>query len=110
MKMMWCWRCKCEMPMLDEEEYLRIHKLFGDCMTASQEFRQEHGLHLQIISVEEKFIPVVKEYEKITGLSGVHHNAIMHHRISLYGEACRHCGKPLRTPNAKLCAGCGQLK
>jgi len=24
MKMLWCWRCKAEMPMLDEEEFGRV--------------------------------------------------------------------------------------
>ncbi|MDK8182028.1 hypothetical protein [Paenibacillus sp. UMB4589-SE434] len=84
MKMMWCWRCKCEMPMLDEGEYARIHKLYGDCMKATKEL--EHGLSLEQLSMDERFRPVVKEYEKITGVSGVHHNAIMHHQISLFGD------------------------
>ncbi|MFC5404681.1 hypothetical protein [Cohnella soli] len=110
MKMMWCWRCKCEMPMLDEAEYARIHKLYGDCMRATMEFRQKHGLSLEQISMDDRFSPVVKEYEKITGVSGIHHNAIMHHQISLFGAPCQYCGKPLRTPNAKLCASCGQPK
>jgi len=110
MKMMWCWRCKSEMPMLDEEEYVQIHKLYGKCMEASEEFRQEHRLSLEKTSMAERFTPVVKEYERMTGVSGVHHNAIMHHRISLFGEPCQYCGKPLRTPNAKLCASCGQPK
>ncbi|RKP46313.1 hypothetical protein D7Z26_24885 [Cohnella endophytica] len=98
------------MPMLDEGEYAWIHNLYGDSMKATKEFRQKHGLSLKQISIDERFSPVVMEYEKITGVTGVHHNAIMHHRISLIGDPCQYCGKPLRTPNAKLCVSCGQPK
>lgn len=108
MKIMWCWRCKCEMPMLDDEEYAVIYKLYGDCMKATKVFRQEHGLSLEGMSMEERFSPVVKEYEKITGISGIHHNVIMHHKLSSFGDPCKYCGKPLRTPRAKLCASCMQ--
>ncbi|WP_240644449.1 hypothetical protein [Paenibacillus paeoniae] len=96
--------------MLNEEEYARIQTLYGDSMKATKEFRQEHGLTLEQISMDERFKPVVNEYEKITGVSGFHHNAIMHHRIALFGDPCQYCGKPLRTLNAKLCAGCGKPK
>lgn len=110
MKMLWCWRCNSEMPMLEEDEYTRIYELYGECFKATKEFRQEHSLPLEMISMNERFSPVVKEYEKVTGIAGVHHNAIMHHRLSLYGEPCKYCGKPLRTPDAKLCAKCGKYR
>lgn len=34
-------------------------------------------------------------------------NAIMHHAIGMYGTDCENCGKPYRTPKAKICAACG---
>jgi hypothetical protein len=110
MKTLWCWRCNSEMPMLEEDEYTRIYELYGECFKATKEFRQEHSLPFEKISMNERFSPVVKEYEKVTGIAGVHHNAIMHHRLSLYGEPCKDCGKPLRTPGAKLCAKCGKYR
>ncbi|TYP74822.1 DUF3450 domain-containing protein [Paenibacillus methanolicus] len=107
MKFMWCWRCEQDMPMLDEEEYARMNALYGECMRATEEFRLKHGLPAQMTSMNERFRPVVEAYEQLTGYSNVHHNAIMHHRISMYGVRCNCCGKPLRTPTANLCAACG---
>lgn len=109
MKVLWCWRCKAEMPMLDEEEFSRVDQLYGECMNASVANRRAFQLP-DNMSMEERFRPVVEAYEAITGLSDLHHNAIMHHRISLFGEPCVYCGKPLRTPNAKLCVACGRTK
>jgi hypothetical protein len=91
MKMVWCWRCKTEMPMLDDEEYRQVTSLF---------YRgQERDLR-------KKFAPMVAEYARITGLNATNPNAIFHHRISIYGPPCSFCGKPLRTPQAKLCGYC----
>ncbi|MDT8070336.1 MAG: hypothetical protein ROO76_19380 [Terriglobia bacterium] len=87
MKMLWCWRCKAEMPMLDEEEYSQV--------TA----RKGSGLR-------ERFQPMLEEYERMTGFHEANPMAIFHHRISLYGPPCAHCGKPLRTPTAKVCGAC----
>lgn len=53
------------------------------------------------------FEPVVEEYEKTTGFKVFHYNVVMYHRISIYGQPCKNCGKPLKTPRAKMCAACG---
>jgi len=104
---MYCWRCEAEMPMLDEEEFATIDELYRQCMTATKDFRREHDLPLEEVDLAERFRPVREAYERLTGFSEMNHNAIMHHRISIYGPPCPRCGKPLRTPRAKLCAACG---
>jgi hypothetical protein len=110
MKVMWCWRCKMDVPMLDEEEFAIVGKLYSEGMSATQEFRLKHNLPLSECSIEERFRPVRDAYERMTGIAESNHNAIMHHRISIYGPACESCGKPLRTPRANFCAACGQVR
>src|SRR5580658_6840817 len=90
MKMFWCWRCKAEVPMLDDDEYRRVVSLRP---AATGNLRT-------------RFKSMLAEYERITGLGETNPNAIFHHRLSDYGPPCRHCGKPLRTPQAKLCGSC----
>ena len=46
-------------------------------------------------------------YYKVTGFLETNIAAIHHHVISQYGPPCGTCGKPLRTPRAKMCAACG---
>jgi len=106
MQMLWCWRCKCEMPMLDEEEFAKVARLYSDSISATKEFRERHGVPLKDVSIPERFRPVRDEYERLTGYKETNQNAIMHHRLSLYGPPCKHCQRPLRTPKAKLCASC----
>jgi hypothetical protein len=106
MQMLWCWRCKCEMPMLDEAEYARILLLYSESMRGTKEFRERHGVPIEHASIYQRFQPVRDAYERMTGVKESNENAIMHHRLSLYGPPCKHCLRPLRTPKAKLCGSC----
>lgn len=92
MKRLWCWRCKLEVPMLEDDEFKRALSRKG---SGSGKLR------------EREFGPVLAEYERITGFHETNINAFYHHVASLYGPPCRACGKPLRTPRAKFCAACG---
>lgn len=107
MQYLWCWRCKSEMPMLEEDEYAVAWSLYGDGMRATKAVR-EHGSHWvqNAPSKEERFRPLLAWYEKLTGFHETNNNAIMHHRLALYGPPCQRCGKPLRSPQAKLCGAC----
>lgn len=92
MKVLWCWRCKMEIPMLDDEEFNRAMALRGT----------GRGDDLR----DREFASVLREYELITGFHETNINAVYHHKASLYGPPCRNCGKPLRTPKARICGAC----
>jgi hypothetical protein len=106
MQMLWCWRCKCEVPMLDEVEYAEVSQLYSGGIRATKEFRERWGVQLKDPLTEERFQPVRDACERLTGIKESNENAIMHHRLALHGPPCKHCGKPLRTPKAKLYASC----
>jgi len=78
--------------MLDDEEFQSITSLMykGEGET----FR------------ERMFSALLREYERVTGFHETNPNAVYHHKLSLYGPACFKCGKPLRTPSAKVCGSC----
>ena len=90
MKPLWCWRCKAEVPMLDDDEYRQV-----------MSFRPTTVGNLQT-----RFKSMLAEYERITGFHETNPNAVFHHRLSDYGPLRRHCGKPLRTPQARVCGSC----
>jgi hypothetical protein len=90
MKLLWCWRCKAEMPMLDDDEYRQV-----------MSFRPT-----TVGTLQTRFKSMLAEYERITGFRETNPNAVFHHRLSDYGPPCRHCGKPLRTPQARVCGSC----
>lgn len=78
--------------MLDDDEYRQVMAVRG---TGQQG------------SIEEKMYgPMLAEYERITRFHEPNANAIFHHRVSDYGPPCASCGRPLRTPKAKLCGHC----
>jgi len=78
MKVLWCWRCRQDMPMLDEDEFRLVDALFRGGMRATKEFRLQHGIPLQGASIHARFAPVRKAYEDLTGKGDCHENVIMH--------------------------------
>ena len=106
MKLLWCWRCERDVPMLDEAEYAEIWALFTVALKATKAFRKSHGVPLQDALNEGFYRPVLECYERLTGTKETNPNAVLHHRVSLYGPPCKKCGRPLRTPKAKICGSC----
>lgn len=92
--------------MLDEDEYAVALNLYRDGIKATKKFRQKWGVSLKEANLQERFRPLLDYYERATGFHESNENAVMHHRISLYGPPCEKCGRPLRTPKAKLCGSC----
>ena len=81
MKWLWCWRCRSEMPMLDEAEYAAV------VVKRKRDPEQPLSKHIQ-------FLGVLNEYERITGYRETNPNAVYHHRLSLYGPPCEKCSRP----------------
>ena len=100
MKRQWCWRCNCEMPMVDEAEW---SEMLAAKNTA--EVREQSGVKGE--AHENGLQRMLESYIRITGFSETNPAAVWHHRLALYGPPCSSCGKPLRTSKAKLCAACG---
>lgn len=98
------------MPMLDDDEFARVSKLYGECMGSAKKTREKKALAVGDSLIDAMFEPVRLEYERITGFANCHQNAVMHHQLSLYGPPCAACGKPLRTPRARHCASCGAAR
>ena len=107
MQVLWCWRCQEDVPMLDEGEFARIDELYRECTAAVQQYRQDHSAPLSQTPVDDLYRPVRDEYARLTGRTGDHQDEVLRHRLAHHGPPCSVCGKPLRTPEARICAACG---
>ena len=93
--------------MLDEAEFAEVSALLHASV------RQIKGMPLQrrrlppAATTEELYKPGLDAFEQLTGYRETNPNAIMHRRIAMYGPPCASCGKPLRTPRARMCVACG---
>ena len=107
MKEMFCWRCKRNVPMLDEQEFAAVDQVNRNCIEAVKQYRREHRMSLAETPTDELYRPVHEIYERLTGATGFSIGEILTHRIALYGRPCPNCDKPLRTPKARKCYECG---
>lgn len=93
MKLLWCWRCKAEVPMLDQDEWGRFSSLSHKGPDGNRK-QQMYALAL-------------REYERITDVQENDPDVLRDRVLSNHGPGEKY-GKPLRTPNAKMCASCTQ--
>ena len=84
--------------MLNDEEFAQVAELYSQPL--SEPNRTSWGFC-------SRWQPMLDLYAELTGFQETNQNAIMHHKISLYGPLCQQCEKPLRTPEANQCAACG---
>ena len=98
MKERWCWRCQMVIPMLEDHEWAEVHAAFPSLRSLPPGPPP---------SRQELFQPMLDLYEQLTGFRDTNPNALFHHRVSLFGPDCKHCGKALRTPRARMCVECG---
>ena len=87
-----------EIPMLDKQEFAIASKLYSE------------GFSIAKVNLQDRFKELLDYYNGLTGFGETEPNAIMHHAIELIGPDCENCGKPYRTPEAKICALCGNKR
>ncbi len=105
---LYCWRCDMELPMLDESEWAQLEPMLANAIGDLVALCRETGMGLgEARSSGLLGGRALSFYRQLTGFEETNLNALHHHRLSLYGPPCTSCGKPLRTPRAKLCAACG---
>jgi hypothetical protein len=110
MKVLWCWRCQREIPMLEADEASLVWEAKQEGMKLVEEEAHRRGLALtpmQLTGVAKFFQPMLEMYKLLTGFEETNPNAVMHHVVAQYGPPCPQCEKPLRTPEARFCAACG---
>lgn len=66
-KVIWRWRCKKEVPLLDEVEYSEIAALYRQGTIAIKEFRRRTNSSLKSPSISELWEPVRMAHERFTG-------------------------------------------
>ena len=93
--------------MLEEHEWQLVAPHLSNTIEQVKQHRQEHGVTLAEARAQGFGQEALRLYESLTGFRESNVDAIWHHRVSLYGEPCANCGKPLRTPTATFCAECG---
>jgi hypothetical protein len=110
MKMLWCWRCQQEMPMLETAEaaLVRQAQLGGMQIVEEEARRREYRLiPMQLEGTARFRQPMLEMYRLLTGFCETNPNAVLHHEVDQYGPPCPQCHKPLRTAEARFCAACG---
>lgn len=113
MEKKWCWRCRIEVPMLNQKELQHCI----DARKNGKEFVEEEIRKRNIKDFEwlgerlyggEKQRYFVEMYRVITGFMQENNpNSVWHHVIEFYGPDCPNCFKPLRTSEARYCVNCG---
>ena len=103
-KTLWCWRCRCDVPMLDEAEWQAVTTPWVGLTRAAA---AKHAAAAGAQGLPAREDAILAEYRRITGFPETNAAAVMHHRLANYGPPCPKCRKPLRTPRASFCAACG---
>ena len=106
-KTLYCWRCRTDVPMLDEQEWQEVTGLLHKGRENVKEYRRAHDAPLHQVPKPIFDAGALDRYFEITGFRETNLDALWHHRLAQFGPPCATCGKPLRTPQARLCAECG---
>ncbi|MCC4589940.1 hypothetical protein LL974_02195 [Xanthomonas campestris pv. cannae] len=107
-KDLYCWRCDKVVAMLDDAEWETMDPALTESLYDIKELRRQNGISLHEALAMPYGQRARQLYHALTGRTETNPAVIWHHRLSIYGPPCHVCGKPLRTPRAKLCAACGK--
>lgn len=122
MKTLWCWRCRRDLPMLDDDEWavlVESHRSGGDeanRMAVIERERVRRGLPAPLplradaTPAQRKLRHLAVGYEMFTGVAESDPNLVWHHVVSQYGAPCVKCGKALRHVGADQCRECGAVQ
>jgi len=104
-----------DIPMLDEDEAGQVWEQHNRGLVTLDldsirriydEYAGDRDALHKYLEFEREWGGVLREYRRITGFPETYPMALHHHRIAHYGPPCEWCGRPLRTPDAKLCGSC----
>jgi hypothetical protein len=109
-KTLYCWRCKTDVPMLDEQEWQQVLAPLRDGIELFKGYRAKNNAGLGEANGAVYRHGALTTYFEITGYEETTVEALWHHRLCLLGPPCDGCRKPLRTPKAKMCAECGTAR
>ena len=105
MEMHYCWRCKCDVPMLDDVESDIFEPLIKQQLENIKIYRAKHECSIsEAIGKIDK--PATDKYLQITGYQENDCTEIAKHQLKKFGIQCPSCARLLRTPNATICAEC----
>ena len=104
------YKVRRKIPLLSEEDYKIVAVHLSNRIDDIMSYRKKHNCSLQEASINsDGGQKALIAFEKITGVRLMHPDEIYIARSALYGRQCPDCGKPFRTPRAKLCAECGLI-
>ncbi len=103
----YCWRCKADIPMLDEDEWMQVEPHLTGAGEQIKSYRRLQNSTLSEASRLGYGRMALDRYFRITGYQETNPHSLWHHRLGLLGPPCQNCGRRLRTPRAAFCAACG---
>ena len=107
MQIRYCWRCRADVPMMDEVEFSAWSLVYESCLSSAKSDRREADRDFLPARNAAHFAEARRYYSQATGAPETDADEIRRHRLQSLGPQCPHCGKPKRTSRASICAECG---
>ena len=103
------YKLKKEVFLLDEAEYAEIGPLYSKALEEASEYQRQTGTSIKQGGIEATVSgkAVLALYAELTKNEIQSVFDILSLRALDYGAPCPKCGRPFRTPHAKLCVECG---